>query len=107
MLVVGPYKIGSAFLEIIYPLYVFVGVCCIVGAMVGLGARGVASVLATFAASASETTWGEEEPEEEDDASDETDENDIDTCVQPRDLEFEKLDSRSPGRRFKLKVEQY
>ena len=37
--VVLPYRIAVAFLDVFYPVYVFLGVACITGALVGLSGR--------------------------------------------------------------------
>lgn len=45
MLVVTPYQIVVYILQALYPLYVFVGVACISGLVVGFGARQVVSLV--------------------------------------------------------------
>ncbi|KIP10457.1 hypothetical protein PHLGIDRAFT_230380 [Phlebiopsis gigantea 11061_1 CR5-6] len=45
---VGPYNLATAFLKAIHPIYVFVGIACIVAAAVGLCARGAVYVLHAF-----------------------------------------------------------
>ncbi|KAF8644372.1 hypothetical protein AX16_008505 [Volvariella volvacea WC 439] len=44
-----PFGITLYILEAIYPLYVFVGVACITGAILGLGSRRLATILVKFA----------------------------------------------------------
>ena len=43
-----PYKLAVNLVDVLYPLYVFFGVACIAGALVGLGGRALAAVITAF-----------------------------------------------------------
>lgn len=45
MFIVTPYQVAVYVLQALYPLYVFVGVACIGGLVVGFGARQVVSLI--------------------------------------------------------------
>lgn len=55
MLVVTPYQVAVYILQALYPLYVFVGVACISGLVIGFGARQVVSLVGSALLGSRET----------------------------------------------------
>jgi len=48
LLVVAPYKLAIYFFDSVYPIYVFFGVACITGSVIGFGGRSLAVFLTAF-----------------------------------------------------------
>lgn len=77
MLVLMPFKTAAYLLDALYPLYVFCGVACITGCLLGLGGRYLSDVLVKMAKDSMPVSKGLEINKTEEDTNENWSENDL------------------------------